>query len=154
MLRDETVFLIGDHEETPASDYKKIHYRWKNWCWMHDVCKLLQILLHLGWDSRRRNVYRMANVQKDMWSLLSLLLPPYWIHIFSLPGSLSKRTIGNDWRKLSSSFPLTSRNEVYLWQASWDLFEVFGVASLFCFWLFVLCFSQRSLVLQFSGVRS
>ena len=67
---------------------------------------------------------------------------------------LSKRTIGNDWRKLSSSFPLTSRNEVYLWQASWDLFEVFGVASLFCFCLFVLCFSQRSLVLQFSGVRS
>lgn len=67
---------------------------------------------------------------------------------------LSKRTIGNDWRKLSSSFPLTSRNEVYLWQASWDLFDVFGVASLFCFWLFVLCFSQRSLVLQFSGVRS
>ena len=46
---------------------------------MHDACKLLQNVLHLGWDSRRRNVYRMTSVHKDMWSLL---LPPYWIHIF------------------------------------------------------------------------
>lgn len=36
-------------------------------------------------------------------------------------------------RNLSSSFSTDHKERRFLWQASWDLFDAFGVASLFCF---------------------